>query len=471
MGNKQIILYGMTALRYWRLAAAGLLAMPKRCRVTDITQVTANIRDIPAEHLAWMTIPPVVLAAHGIVPRAAIEPGLKLMAARGAAPSLRELTRGVSTTDKIDLRKAVIRNLVRLSWRETEAAAAGEAETTGGIGARASASSVATAAAASVGTESFAAAPSVLTKPSLDYKFPNQLELMVGTVRARRSSSDVAVHCITRDLPPGSLWRVNDSVLIVSPALLLAQLARPANARPHAIAAAGIELAGTYSLLPSGYVDCSKLIDEGREIVRIDGTLLGDGYARARSVLVPSDFAGLATPAGEKKPAKRTTNDIAAPLILAGSASPFETAIDVSLALTRWHGGFCAGVPTLNETVALSPEAQALYGGRKKTVLDALFIGKHGIKIDVEPGGDAWHSPKWKQDNRRRQALEHDGYKVVAVSWDEFADFSCWLLIAESISRRLGHTTRDATDRIRERQQRVHADLANPDFLRESFGS
>lgn len=463
MGNKQIILYGMTALRYWRLAAAGLLAMPKRCRVTDITQVTANIRDIPAEHLAWMTIPPVVLAAHGIVPRAAIEPGLKLMAARGAAPSLRELTRGVSTTDKIDLRKAVIRNLVRLSWREMETANAGAVETVSPGDKKAASDGVV---AASTG-----AAAGASRKPSLDYKFPNQLELMVGTVRARRSSSDVAVHCITRDLPPGSLWRVNDSVLIVSPALLLAQLARPANARPHAIAAAGIELAGTYSLLPSGYVDCSKLIDEGREIVRIDGTLLGDGYARARSVLVPSDFADLATPAGKKKPAKRTTNDIAAPLILAGSASPFETAIDVSLALTRWHGGFCAGVPTLNETVALSPEAQALYGGRKKTVLDALFIGKHGIKIDVEPGGDAWHSPKWKQDNRRRQALEHDGYKVVAVSWDEFADFSCWLLIAESISRRLGHTTRDATDRIRERQQRVHADLANPDFLRESFGS
>lgn len=463
MGNKQIILYGMTALRYWRLAAAGLLAMPKRCRVTDITQVTANIRDIPAEHLDWMTIPPVVLAAHGIVPRAAVEPGLKLMAARGAAPSLRELTRGVSTTDKIDLRKAVIRNLVRLSWREMETANAGAVETVSPGDKKAASDGVV---AASTG-----AAAGASRKPSLDYKFPNQLELMVGTVRARRSSSDVAVHCITRDLPPGSLWRVNDSVLIVSPALLLAQLARPANAQPHAIAAAGIELAGTYSLLPSGYVDCSKLIDEGREIVRIDGTLLGDGYARARSVLVPSDFAGLATPAGEKKPAKRTTNDIAAPLILAGSASPFETAIDVSLALTRWHGGFCAGVPTLNETVALSPEAQALYGGRKKTVLDALFIGKHGIKIDVEPGGDAWHSPKWKQDNRRRQALEHDGYKVVAVSWDEFADFSCWLLIAESISRRLGHTTRDATDRIRERQQRVHADLANPDFLRESFGS
>ena len=71
-------------------------------------------------------------------------------------------------------------------------------------------------------------------------------------------------------------------------------------------------------------------------------------------------------------------------------------------------------------------------------MLDALFAGRYGVKIDVEPGGDAWHSPKWKQDNRRRQALERDGYRVVVVSWDEFVDFPCWSLIAEAVSRRLG---------------------------------
>lgn len=293
---------------------------------------------------------------------------------------------------------------------------------------------------------------------------------MVGTVTARRSSSDVYAHCITRDLTPGSLWRINDSVLVVAPPLLLAQFARGAAVPPHAIAAAGCELAGKYSLLPSGYVDCSKLIDEGRDIVRSDGMLLGDGYARAQNVLVPADFVDLVDLAREnKKSTRRTPRDVAAPLILAGSASPFETGVDVSLALGRWHGGFGAGVPRLNEAVELSPEAQALYGGRRKAVLDALFAGRYGVKIDVEPGGDAWHSPKWKQDNRRRQALERDGYRVVVVSWDEFADFSCWSLIAEAVSRQLGRCAHGAADRMRERQKRVHADLSNPDFLRESF--
>ncbi len=449
MGNKQIILYGMTALRYWRLAAAGLLAMPKRCRMADITHATANIRDIPAEHLDWMTIPPVVLAAHGIVPRAAVEPGLKLMAARGAAPLMRELTSGEATADKMDLRKAVLRNLTRLAWQEAGAPKVGAG-----------------------GTATPAAASGTLAKPSMDYKFPNQLELMVGADKARRSSSDVYAHCVTRDLQPGLLWRINDSVLVVSPALLLVQFARRTAVPPHVIATAGCELAGMYSLLPSGYVDCSKLIDEGREIVRPDGTLLGDGYARARSVLVPADFVDLVALAREgKKSTRRTPRDVAAPLILAGSASPFETGVDVSLALGRWHGGFGAGVPRLNEAVELSPEARALYGGRKKAVLDALFAGRYGVKIDVEPGGDAWHSPKWKQDNRRRQALERDGYRVVVVSWDEFVDFPCWSLIAEAVSRRLGRVAHGATDRMRERQRRVHADLSNPDFLRESFGA
>ena len=43
--------------------------------------------------------------------------------------------------------------------------------------------------------------------------------------------------------------------------------------------------------------------------------------------------------------------------------------------------------------------------------------------------------------------------------------------IAEAVSRRLGRVAHGATDRMRERQRRVHADLANPDFLRESFGA
>ena len=75
----------------------------------------------------------------------------------------------------------------------------------------------------------------------------------------------------------------------------------------------------------------------------------------------------------------------------------------------------------------------------------------------------------WKKDNNRRQALEHDGYEVVAVSWDEFADFARWRLIAEDMAARLGRGLRPASERICQRQAAVHADLCDTDLLRETF--
>lgn len=451
-----IVLSHASALQYWRFAAAGLAPMPRRCRVADLSQATSSLRDIPTGDLAWRTIDPKTLTSHGIVPRAAVEPGLALLAQRGGIPTMDVLMQSLAQdpslqlTNKEEVRKAVLRRLVGMSWRALDGAATVDSAT---------------------GAPPTGAPFNESDKPRMDYVFSQPIDVLVGSLTNRRASSSVRPHCWSRELPPGALWRINDSVLIVSPSLLLVQLAGCHTGSPHIIAAAGLELAGTYSLLPRGYVDCSNLIDEGREITDANGRLLGDGYSRARQVLVPEDLkktiafvSALAYCRGID--ACRA----AARCIVAGSSTPFETGVDVSLALVRWHGGFCAGVPELNKAVTLSPEARALYNGRRSCAPDALFIGRRGNKVDVEPGGDLWHSGAWKKDNSRRQALEHDGYVVVAVSWDEFVDFARWSMLAESVARSLGRCTRQPSERTRERQARVHADLVDLDVLRDAFG-
>lgn len=436
MGGRYLVLSHMTALRYWRLAATGLLPMPTRCGISDLSQATSSLRDMDSTRLDWLGIQPVDLAEHGIVPRKALEPGLAALARYGQIPTLQQLSAVVdSSANLAQRRRAVLHELVRII-RSMAIGRAGSHEQ----------------------------ADATFALPRFDYTFPLPLDVLVGSRGARCPSSSVHSHCCLNPLPKGALWRINDSVYIVSPSFLLTQIAAAHPDAPHAVIAAGLELAGTYSLLPTGFVDCSKLIDEGRDFISNDGVLLGDGYARARQVLAPSDIA----PASMNARYGRAACDAAAPYIVPGSATPLETCINVSLSPRNRLGGFSAGIPQLNTTVDLSPAAQTLYEDRRTCVLDALYV-EGGRKVDVEPGGDAWHRFSWKQDNQRRRALEHDGYTVEVVTWDEFADFPRWCLVAESIVSRLGHKSSQPSALVRQRQALVHADLVNPDFLRESF--
>lgn len=437
MGAEQehIVLSHMTAFRYWRLASAGLIAMPTRCRVNDLSQATSTLRNINPAHLAWRTITPAVLTEHGIVPRSALEPGLRLLASRGAIPAFKDLASAVDpSADTARCRRSILHELVRLLWSKTDSGLIG-----------------------------LQTAPE---RPDFSYSFPLPLDVLLGERGARCPSSTIRPHCHRQPLPRGALWRINQSVLIVSPAFLVAQLAGQCVGQPHIVIAGGVELAGTYSLLPPGYVDCGKLIDEGRDFIAKDGTLLGDGYAHSQPVLNPSLLSAALTPGC----AGYSTAKAAGPYIISGSASPFETDTHTSLSPRYPLGGFSAGIPALNTPVHLSPEAQALYDNKQTCVPDALYSGRGRQRVDVEPGGDVWHSSSWKQDNKRRQALERDGYDVVAVSWDEFADFSRWSLIAESIVARLRFSREPPSTRNREKQALVHADLVNPDLLRDSFG-
>ena len=433
------VLTDMTALRYHRLARAGLVPKPQPCHVCSLAEAGASLKKADPTDFLWRHITPPLLAAQGIIARAAVEPGLAVAARNKCVPGrdfLYDLERPPS--DDGDLRIQVLRNLVR--WSRS-ALAKYDPAASQGRGA---------------------------LDDLLGYDFP-RLDLLVGEKSGKRKSNNVIPHTWQGDLPVGSLLRCNASVLVISPELLLVRLSILHPGAPHLLTALGLEFAGRYALLPEGYADCGKCIDEGKELVSADGRLLGDGYVRAKEALDIDrlkDFFGRANVIRG-----RHARETALPWIRNGSESPFESASNVSLVLPRTSGGFSVGTPELNAKVSLSAEACALNNGVRSCRLDELFIGRSGQKVAVEPGGDLWHRGlAWKRDNGRRQALEHDGYTVVAVSWDEFVDFGRWRVIAEDVAARLDRGLGPVSSRMRERQAAVHVDLCNTDLLRETFG-
>jgi len=433
-----LVITDMSALRYYRFAKAGLVPEPQPCDVRGLDCATATLKGIDPSDLAWRHIAPHLLAERGVIARAAVEPGLAVAAEHHFVPNkeaLYDLER--APVDDGDLHCQVLRNLVK--WSRSALAAYDPTALQAGS----------------------------LLSDQLGYEFP-RLDLMVREDAKSRSKAAIA-HMWSGDLPDGALMRINDSTLVVSPELLLTRLSILRPDAPHVLAALGLELAGRYALLPKGYVDCSKLIDEGRELVSSEGRLLGDGYVSAKSLLdvdrLDAFFAQVTAKRG------RHAREVAMPRIFAGSESPLESNSNVSLVFPRLSGGFSAGKAELNAEVRLSADARALCNGARVCRLDQLFVGRGGRRVDFEPGGDAWHrGMAWKKDNNRRQALEHDGYEVVAVSWDEFVDFARWSMLAESVARSLGRCTRQASERTRERQARVHADLVDLDVLRDAFG-
>lgn len=434
-----LVLTDMTALRYYRFAKAGILPMPQPCNESSLAGSSATLKLVPASDLTWCHIKPSVLAGHGVVARAAVEPGLAAAAHLGVLSDnvLYDFER--PPVDERDLRRQVLHNLLRLS-RSVLALQDPTAVQAGGP-----------------------------LDDLLSYDFPRLDLLVEGDAKRHRSRGTIVHKWGGGDFPAGALMRINDSLLILSPEMLVVRLAILRPDAPHLLAMLGLELAGRYALLPEGFVDCGKLIDAGRGLVAQDGHLLGDGYLKARELLdvdrLDQITAGVAMRRG------RHALETALPWICAGSESPLESGTNVSLVLPRLSGGFHAGRAELNVEVTLSEEARALNGGAPTCRIDELFVGRSGQEVAVEPGGDAWHKgAAWKKDNDRRQALEHDGYQVVAVSWDEFADFNRWRVIAEDVVARLGRSLMPASDRMRQRQAAVHADLCDTSLLRETFG-
>lgn len=195
------------------------------------------------------------------------------------------------------------------------------------------------------------------------------------------------------------------------------------------------------------------------------GHLKGDGYCDTLPLTTIGELREFVTAARRLRGTEAAGRGLQAGV--GYSASPFETAIDVSLALNRSWGGAGCGTPEANKDVPLDDEGRKITG-KSKAVADALFTSRNGRRIDVEPGGKVWHSGKeaMVRDNERRLALERQKIEVIVVPWKTFKDPRAWGLICNRVACHLGKNFHAPSNKMVERWNRVHEDFCDTDVLK-----
>lgn len=234
------------------------------------------------------------------------------------------------------------------------------------------------------------------------------IDVVVGKHRARRNSKAAICHIWSGPLSNGLVVGVAPGVYVVSPELVLAQMANELGLTK--LIMLGMELCGSYSPSRDGCAwDCPPLTDVKR-------------LGWLSSCIDCCRGAKAMRRAGE--------------YILDGAASPMESKLAMLLSLPRSMGGFGCGVPLLNARVELSDSARR-ESERSYLLADLLFPD---AGVDVEYQGKEWHrddEARWR-DEARQNALVMMGMTCLFVSAEHMASERRLESIADTIRSRAG---------------------------------
>lgn len=275
-----------------------------------------------------------------------------------------------------------------------------------------------------------------------------------------------------------AFWHFGGTQYVVSPELLFVNMACVFEDE-FDLAAFGCELCGYYSLLPHGLLSLRNQLKERSEENRRRGIDVrvtigeltpaeiarGDGYverAPLTSVARLREFI-LRYPniQGRHKAHK------ALRWVIDGSNSPMETAAALFFHVGQRRGGFGLGEIRLNEKVPIKPEWQKVLNVRYLKT-DEIFESRWGQKIAVEYQGWDWHTGRGRivYDNRRRLALEDEGYTVFFITRADFENLHIMTMIANRIARILDLKPRSERPEILKKRRELHKKLIDPDLGR-----
>lgn len=226
----------------------------------------------------------------------------------------------------------------------------------------------------------------------------------------KMSDSSVVCHFRPTPLPQGALFRISDSVGIVSPELALVQVANTLSA----VELIGLmcEFCGLFTLsesAPHGLVGRPALTDS----------------SKLRAFLVAAaGFAGVAQ-------ARRVGK-----WALDRSRSPMETAAALQLVLPYALGGSALGGAQLNSKIKLDRSACRI-AGRSQLEPDIYWPQS---KVCVEYDSAEFHCEEHRvaNDARRKNALVSSGCKVVTLTKTQLYNFSEMNDVAKHVARLSG---------------------------------
>lgn len=295
------------------------------------------------------------------------------------------------------------------------------------------------------------------------FEFPRPYDLLCGAAVSRHWRDGVRPHVYSGELPQDSILRAGNGLYVTSPEMTLFQMARYVR-DVHLMAALITELSGSYALLPPGLVNCSRYLERG--MTPFKGTkLLCDGYADCEPITAVENLQWVL----DRHPHLPGSKLVRKALMASGngSASPFETYVDVTLQLGRSLGGIGVGKGEMNKKVTFNEVGRSL-ARRGHAYADLLLTTKGGRRIAVEPCGVFGHAGKGEMDadRRRRHALENAKIEVIDVTWDDFTDSDAWDAICRRIAAHMGKRFHAPTTQMRQQRRLVHDDFCNWDCLR-----
>lgn len=299
----------------------------------------------------------------------------------------------------------------------------------------------------------------------LAFSLGGPLDVITASAAGRPHDAQLASHIFSQELPCGSLRRVGRDACVPAPELLYLQMA-PVLREEHLVAAFGCELCGTYSLLPRGLVSLSSLLDGPARAgtLTLDDLRSGDPYVVREPLTTRAELAAFLAQLPKHtrglRLAKRSLR-----WVKDGSRTPMETAGSLSLRMRSTSGGFCLGRSLCNVRQPIATAWQDALQVPYLLVDELYRSSRHAVAVEYVRRRGPRDRLQAKEDSQRVAALEEAGLRVCLVSEQSFADFSRWSLLAESLARTLGKRPA-SSEKVLERQRRVHADLCDPDLLR-----
>lgn len=221
----------------------------------------------------------------------------------------------------------------------------------------------------------------------------------------RQMKTVISPHTHSSALPPNSIFKVNDSLFIVSPQLSFLQLCHKSSLI-EAIQL-GFQLCGRYNGLHfSPHTTAGSI----QNIIKSSNSLRGSKLAKC---------------------AIRYIRD--------NSGSPMETACTLLLCLPYKYGGYGIPFPELNKPIPLT------YGTKKLTSHN-FFIGDlvwHKEKLIVEYNSDEFHIDKRSlyNDVQRSNLLDLNGIRTITITrrmlFNPYEFEQTALLIAKTLNHRI----------------------------------
>ena len=279
-------------------------------------------------------------------------------------------------------------------------------------------------------------------------KLSAPLELLVSGGRARTRSRLASAHLESEELPPGSLVRLTDEVLCVSPEHLAVQMA-----------------------LRLTHLELVYLLSELMGLYAIDPSAEDGMRQRERPLMTPESLRAHVSRLGRRRGVAAVERALADACVESGS--PRETKLSMRLALKPALGGNGLYVLSMNEPFEVRRIHDRMkVGVRKPDILvglrSAAQEGEGRRFVAVEYHGRHHDSPeRLAEDAARTNELKAIGIGEYVIRREQYRAEGYVDGIADAIKRELGQPERRLTRaeraRRRERSRELYEELERID--------